>query len=155
MSGSAGGVRAVRDRRAPPRHAWPQGRRHEGSSQGCQAAAHGSTPAPAGRTQQAAPAGPRPPSRLAVTAGTLRGATLPLGSQPILLGRSPGCSLVLDDDYSSSRHAKIYTQSGRWYVEDLGSTNGTYVNESRISGTVEIAPGTPVRIGQTVVELQG
>ncbi|BDZ42093.1 hypothetical protein GCM10025865_13920 [Paraoerskovia sediminicola] len=90
-----------------------------------------------------------------MTAGTLRGATLPLGSQPILLGRSPGCSLVLDDDYSSSRHAKIYTQSGRWYVEDLGSTNGTYVNESRISGTVEIAPGTPVRIGQTVVELQG
>ncbi|ROS75577.1 FHA domain-containing protein [Cellulomonas sp. PhB143] len=109
--------------------------------------------APAAATP--APSVPRGPSRLVVTAGQLRGTSLPLSSQTIMLGRSPGCTLVLDDAFSSSRHARIFPHEGRWYLEDLGSTNGTYINDERISGTVEISQGTPVRIGRTVVELQG
>ncbi|MFI2104520.1 FHA domain-containing protein [Isoptericola sp. NPDC019693] len=95
------------------------------------------------------------PTRLVVTAGPLTGTTLPLSSASILIGRSPGCTLVLDDDYSSSRHARIFPQGDQWYVEDLGSTNGTFIGDSQVSGPQPLAPGVGVRIGQSVVELQG
>jgi len=108
----------------------------------------------------AAPAAPAPsrrsgPTRLVVTSGPLTGTTLPLSSASILIGRSPGCTLVLDDDYSSSRHARIFPQGDQWYVEDLGSTNGTFIGDSQVSGPQPLAPGVGVRIGQSVVELQG
>lgn len=109
-----------------------------------------SAPAPA-------PAKPRrsAPTRLVVTEGPLRGTTLPLGNSAVLIGRAPSCTLVLDDDYSSSQHARVFQQDGTWYVEDMGSTNGTFVDDRRVSGTVEVRPGTPIRIGQSVIELQG
>lgn len=94
------------------------------------------------------------PTRLVVTAGPLRGTALPLVTSAILIGRAPSCTLVLDDGYSSSRHARIFPQNGTWYLEDLGSTNGTFVNDQRVEGIVALGPGTPVRIGQSVVELQ-
>ncbi|GAA1864126.1 FHA domain-containing protein FhaB/FipA [Myceligenerans crystallogenes] len=95
------------------------------------------------------------PSRLVVVAGPLTGTTIPLTQSGILIGRAPSCTLVLDDDYSSSRHARIYPQGNQWYVEDLGSTNGTYMNDQRIQGTVPLPAGVGVQIGQSVVELQG
>ncbi len=94
------------------------------------------------------------PSRLRVTGGPLNGTTLPLGESAILIGRSAACTLVLDDDYSSNRHARIFPQDGRWYVEDLGSTNGTFMGRDRIGDPVVMGLGQPVRIGQTVIELQ-
>ncbi|MBL0888752.1 FHA domain-containing protein FhaB/FipA [Myceligenerans indicum] len=102
-------------------------------------------------------AGPRSgaPTRLVVVAGPLTGTTIPLTQSGILIGRAPSCTLVLDDDYSSSRHARIYPQGNQWYVEDLGSTNGTYMNDQRIQGIVPMPPGVGVQIGQSVVELQG
>ncbi|MFE6968152.1 FHA domain-containing protein [Isoptericola sp. NPDC057653] len=116
-------------------------------------AAPAATPAGAA----AAPAPPRRsgPTRLVVTTGPLTGTTLPLTSASILIGRSPGCTLVLDDDYSSSRHARIFPQGDQWYVEDLGSTNGTFIGDAQVSGPQPLAPGVGVRIGQSVVELQG
>lgn len=106
-----------------------------------------------------APAAAKPrrsgPTRLVLTEGPLRGTTLPLGGSAVLIGRAPSCTLVLDDDYSSSQHARVFQQDGLWYVEDLGSTNGTFVDDRRITGTVEVRPGTPIRIGQSVIELQG
>jgi hypothetical protein len=94
------------------------------------------------------------PSRLVVTEGPLRGTIVPLGSSSVLIGRAPGCTLVLDDDYSSSRHARIFPQGGQWFVEDLGSTNGTFVADQRVEAPTPVPTGTPVRVGQSVLELQ-
>lgn len=112
----------------------------------------------AGKGGQAGPAGaPAPsrrgPTRLVVTEGPLRGTIIPLGAAPVLLGRAPGCTLVLDDDYSSSRHARLYPQGEEWFVEDLGSTNGTYLGEYRVQTPMRVPMGTAVRIGQNVMEL--
>ena len=94
------------------------------------------------------------PRRLVVTAGPLRGTTLPLTSSAILVGRAPSCTLVLDDDYSSSRHARLFPQDGEWFVEDLGSTNGTFVGKERVTEPVALRVGSQVRVGQSVLELQ-
>ena len=62
---------------------------------------------------------------------------------------------MLDDDYASGRHARIYpTDSGAWMVEDLRSTNGTYLGATRLTEPREVASGSVLRIGQTVLELQ-
>lgn len=98
---------------------------------------------PAGRT-----------ARLLVTDGTLRGRSLPLGTSAAVLGRAPTSTLVIEDDFASNRHARIFPREGGWWVEDLGSTNGTYVDGKRIDQPVELTPGREVRIGQTVIELQ-
>ena len=100
------------------------------------------------------PRGTSGPTRLVVTEGPLRGTTLPLGSSAVLVGRAPSCTLVLDDDYSSSRHARIFPQGDQWFVEDLGSTNGTFVGEQRVEGPTPVPTGTAVRIGQSILELQ-
>ncbi|MGL5909611.1 MAG: FHA domain-containing protein, partial [Phycicoccus sp.] len=72
-----------------------------------------------------------------------------------LIGRSPECALVLDDDYASGRHARIYEETdGRWMVEDLRSTNGTFLGATRLTTPSEVAAGSILRIGQTVLELQ-
>jgi hypothetical protein len=97
---------------------------------------------------------PPPPRTLVVTAGSLKGTTIALGSAPILIGRAPECTLVLEDDYASGRHARLSLQHGTWMVEDLGSTNGTFLGRNRVQDPVPIAPGAPVRIGRTVLELR-
>lgn len=118
------------------------------------------TPGPAARPAADQPrAAPIPkretgPRRLAVTAGPLRGTTLPLGATAILVGRAPSNTLVLDDDYSSSRHARLYPQDGQWYVEDLGSTNGTFLGRDRVTAPTPVRPGAQIRVGQTTIELQ-
>ncbi|HLT83974.1 MAG TPA: FHA domain-containing protein [Phototrophicaceae bacterium] len=94
------------------------------------------------------------PTRLVVTQGPLTGSTLPLGPSAIIIGRSPASTLVLDDDYASGRHARFFPQDGAWWVEDLGSTNGTFVGDQRLTQPVQLSAGTPVRVGQTVIELQ-
>ncbi|RYV51839.1 FHA domain-containing protein FhaB/FipA [Pengzhenrongella frigida] len=118
----------------------------------------GRTPTPAGGTAALAPPTPArrdaAPTRLVVTEGPLRGTTLPLTTSAILIGRAPSCTLVLDDDYSSSRHARIFPQGTGWFVEDLGSTNGTFLDTTKVERPTPIPPGAHVRIGQSVVELQ-
>ncbi|WP_341359727.1 FHA domain-containing protein [Georgenia sp. M64] len=102
----------------------------------------------------ARPAARNGPSRLVVTQGPLAGTTIPLGASSILVGRAAACTLVLDDDYSSNRHARFFPKDDGWWVEDLRSTNGTYVNGERLDQPVPLPVGTPVRIGQTLVELR-
>ncbi|MGP4087788.1 FHA domain-containing protein FhaB/FipA [Streptomyces sp. KR55] len=95
------------------------------------------------------------PTKLVVTEGTLTGTTVALQGQTITLGRAHDSTIVLDDDYASSRHARIYPdRDGQWIVEDLGSTNGTYLDRSRLTTPTPIALGAPIRIGKTVIELR-
>ncbi|HNM98374.1 MAG TPA: FHA domain-containing protein, partial [Marmoricola sp.] len=63
-------------------------------------------------------------------------------------------AIRLDDDYVSTRHAWIARTDTQWYVEDLGSTNGTYVGSTRITQPTSISLGTQVRIGKTILELR-
>ncbi|MEU3441187.1 FHA domain-containing protein [Streptomyces griseoincarnatus] len=95
------------------------------------------------------------PTKLVVTEGTLTGTTVALQGQTITLGRAHDSTIVLDDDYASSRHARIYPdRDGQWIVEDLGSTNGTYLDRTRLTTPTPISLGAPIRIGKTVIELR-
>ncbi|SDK54316.1 FHA domain-containing protein FhaB/FipA [Streptomyces indicus] len=131
-------------------------------------ARRGADARPAQGGRQAAPAPPRQqggggrqrrgaPTKLVVSEGTLSGTTVALQGQTITLGRAHDSTIVLDDDYASSRHARIYPDSGnagQWIVEDLGSTNGTYLDRTRLTTPTPIPLGAPIRIGKTVIELR-
>ncbi|QEU93082.1 FHA domain-containing protein FhaB/FipA [Streptomyces kanamyceticus] len=95
------------------------------------------------------------PSKLVVSEGILAGTTVALQGQTISLGRAHDSTIVLDDDYASSRHARIYPdRDGQWIVEDLGSTNGTYLDRTRLTTPTPVPLGAPIRIGKTVIELR-
>lgn len=97
------------------------------------------------------------PTLLVVTEGPLAGTSLPLRGQAILIGRNPECALVLDDDYASGRHCRIYQDpSARegWLVEDLGSTNGTFIGREKLTSPQPAEVGTALRIGKTVLEFR-
>lgn len=91
---------------------------------------------------------------LVVTEGALAGTRISLGSQPVLIGRADDSTLVLTDDYASSRHARLSPRGPDWFVEDLGSTNGTYLDRSKVTTAVRVPIGTPVHVGKTVIELR-
>ena len=98
--------------------------------------------------------GQRGPRALVVTAGPLTGTKITLGDQPILIGRADDSTLVLDDDYASTRHARVALRGTDWYVEDLGSTNGTYLDRAKVTAPLRVPLGVPIRIGKTVIELR-
>jgi pSer/pThr/pTyr-binding forkhead associated (FHA) protein len=119
------------------------------------------------RQQQARPRPPAPPARpprprtprsapqqLLVTAGALAGTSLGLADQQITIGRANDATLVLNDDYASTRHARLFPQDGQWIVEDLGSTNGTYLDRQKVTQPTPVPVGVPIRIGKTVMELR-
>ena len=114
------------------------------------------TDRPAPRRNPVRPSQPVAPqaTRLVVTEGRLSGTTIPLSTSAVLIGRAPACTLVLDDDYASGRHARVFYDDKSWFVEDLGSTNGTHVNGERITAPNQLQAGTQLRIGTTVLELR-
>ncbi|WP_449374751.1 FHA domain-containing protein FhaB/FipA [Arthrobacter psychrolactophilus] len=81
--------------------------------------------------------------QLVVTEGPLAGTTLELSGTPILLGRAQDATLVLEDDYASGRHARLFPQGTRWFVEDLGSTNGTFLGGSALTRALPVELGVP------------
>jgi pSer/pThr/pTyr-binding forkhead associated (FHA) protein len=94
------------------------------------------------------------PQQLLVTAGGLAGTSVGLADQQITIGRANDATLVLDDDYASTRHARLFPQDGQWIVEDLGSTNGTYLDRQKVTQPTPVPVGVPIRIGKTVLELR-
>ena len=92
--------------------------------------------------------------QLVVTAGALAGTRITLGESPITIGRAEDSTLVITDDYASARHARIVPQAGQWLLEDLGSTNGTYLGNAKVTGPTPVPLGVPIRIGRTSIELR-
>ena len=111
-------------------------------------------PAKASRAARPGRPGRGTPQRLLVTAGGLAGTSIGLTDQQITIGRSNDATLVLNDDYASTRHARLFPQDGQWIVEDLGSTNGTYLDRQKVTQPTPVPPGVPIRIGKTVLELR-
>ena len=112
------------------------------------------------RTRAAAPAPARPPARqqkktpkkLTVVEGdNLKNKTFELGSE-LIIGRSEKCHVILEDPYVSQMHARVFARDDGFAVEDLGSTNGTYLNRTRVTGPRVIQRGDRVKIGKTVLE---
>ena len=123
-------------------------------------------PSAVGVPSAAAPRAPAPPKaagatpgrsaarRLVVTEGALAGTTIGLGEGPVTLGRADDSTLVLTDDYASTRHARLVPGDGTWLVEDLGSTNGTYLGDAKVVRPTPVPLGSPIRIGKTVLVLR-
>lgn len=104
---------------------------------------------------------PKPPARrrgmpthVVVVEGSNVGARAELNAAPVLIGRGTDAAIRLDDDYVSTRHARIASSGDAWYVEDLGSTNGTYVGPTRLTEPLAATSGMQVRVGKTVLELR-
>ena len=120
-------------------------------------------PAPA-RGQASAPRPPAPARggggrrsqarRLVVVEGPLTGTSVTLGEAPVTLGRADDSTVVLTDDYASGKHARLVPVEGAWQLEDLGSTNGTYLGGSKVTAPMPVPLGTPIKIGKTVMELR-
>jgi len=116
-------------------------------------------PVAAGTTVAAAPAPSRQPSGPAPTKvkvldpATRRGQVFEVTDE-VTVGRAAGCGISLDDDtYVSQLHARLFRRDGTIYVEDLGSTNGTYLNKKKVSGPQALHRGDRVAIGRTVLEV--
>ena len=108
------------------------------------------------RTKAPKPAKPRKgvPTQVVIVEGGNKGEAISLDEAPLLIGRGNDAAIRLDDDYVSTRHARIADSGEQWFVEDLGSTNGTYVGTTRITQPTALQLGTQVRIGKTILELR-
>ncbi|PKQ36310.1 MAG: FHA domain-containing protein [Actinobacteria bacterium HGW-Actinobacteria-11] len=117
------------------------------------------TPAPAAKPASARPStGPATVAtakRLVITSGPKAGLELPLSADSLTIGRSSESALVIRDDYTSSHHARLMLRGDAWAIQDLDSTNGTYVAGQRVSGSpVALSLGTPIKVGATTFELR-
>ena len=96
----------------------------------------------------------KPPTQLVVRAENGKKLSSHNLKEPLQIGRAEACHVRLDDRYSSQFHARLYPKDGTWFLEDLGSTNGTYLNRQRVQGTHELHAGDQIRIGRTTLELR-
>ena len=110
--------------------------------------------APKARRQPKQKARKGSPTHVLVVDGSNKGERADLAEAPILIGRGADAAIRLDDDYVSTRHARIAASGDQWFVEDLGSTNGTYIGSARITQPTTLTLGTQVRIGKTLLELR-
>jgi hypothetical protein len=112
------------------------------------------TPAPASSIEQATAASA---NRIVITAGPRAGLEIPLGTEPLTIGRSAESGLVIRDDYTSSHHARLVRYADQWMIQDLDSTNGTFHDGAKVTpnSPVAVRIGAPITVGQTTFELRG
>jgi len=108
----------------------------------------------AGASRRSRPGAPGVPQQLVIEMPpNRRGARFELSGPELTIGRAGGCHITLPDDtFASTLHARVFDRNGAVYVEDLGSTNGTYVNGNRLAAPVLLRPGDRVQVGTTVLE---
>jgi pSer/pThr/pTyr-binding forkhead associated (FHA) protein len=94
------------------------------------------------------------PTQLVVHVPDSRPKVIELSDSPVLFGRSPSCTVRLEDPYVSDDHARIYQSDGSWMVADLKSTNGTFLNRVKVTSPSQIAAGDQLGIGKTIVEVR-
>ncbi|MDO9396528.1 MAG: FHA domain-containing protein, partial [Herbiconiux sp.] len=111
-------------------------------------------PAPGTELSGPPPATTANASRLVITSGTNSGSEIPLGTEPLTIGRSSDSSVVIRDDYTSTHHARLMVWGEEWVIQDLDSTNGTFLDGQRVSSPVHVPLNTPIRIGATSFELR-
>lgn len=93
------------------------------------------------------------PGGIEILDGPLAGATMALSGADIVIGRAPDCTIVLTDDYVSSKHTRLRRVDNVWFVEDLSSTNGTWVNRARITSATPLSVGMVINVGRTPVKV--
>jgi len=93
-------------------------------------------------------------SRIVITSGPKAGLELPLGTEPLTIGRSSESGLVIRDDYTSSHHARLVLWGDQWMIQDLDSTNGTWHAGVRVSAPTPVTVGAPIKVGATTFELR-
>jgi pSer/pThr/pTyr-binding forkhead associated (FHA) protein len=106
------------------------------------------------RTEPAAPDIPPGLSGVVMHRDGERTKTVRVSGAAMVVGRDPGCELHVDDTYASQQHARLFGKGGAWFVEDLGSTNGTFVNDQRLVAPAMVQAGDRIRVGTTVLELR-
>jgi hypothetical protein len=94
------------------------------------------------------------PRLVSIAQGAQAGQSGDLSDGMVMIGRGADCHLILDDDYVSTRHARVVNGNEGTYVEDLGSTNGTYVNGQRITAPTTVTLSDTIRIGKTILKLE-
>lgn len=118
-------------------------------------AAPASAPAPTEPVARAEPAASSDtPRRLVITSGPREGMEIDLPAEQLTIGRSSESGLVIRDDYTSTHHARLMLWDANWVIQDLDSTNGTFLDGTRVSLPTAVPPGTPVTIGTTTFELR-
>ncbi len=114
-----------------------------------------SAPRPASSPATSGPATSSSVTRLVITSGPKAGMDIPLGAEPLTIGRSSESGLVIRDDYTSSHHARLILRGGTWTIQDLDSTNGTFLDGKRLTGSpAAVSIGTPIKVGATTFELR-
>ncbi len=93
------------------------------------------------------------PGSVTIADGPQAGVGATLHEEPVVIGRGSDCQIRLDDDYSSTRHSRLFLSEGQWWVEDLGSTNGTYLDGQRVTRPVPAEIGGSIRIGRTTLNI--
>lgn len=93
-----------------------------------------------------------PPKLKVVEPAHMAGQVFALGDE-LTVGRAAGCQITLDDTYASQLHARIFTRDDQLYVEDLGSTNGTYLNRRKVAAPMVVSRGDQIQIGSTIMEV--
>lgn len=116
------------------------------------------TPSAAPAATPASPAAPATPSeparRLVITSGAKEGLELPLDGDQLTIGRSADSGLVIRDDYTSTHHARLMLWDSTWMLQDLDSTNGTFLKGKKVGAPTAVPLNTPVSIGTTTFELR-
>jgi pSer/pThr/pTyr-binding forkhead associated (FHA) protein len=113
-------------------------------------------PRPTAQPQRPVVTAPPAVSRglLIVVSGALAGQRLDLGAQPVSIGKGPSTLQITDDPTVSTRHAEISLAQGAFVLTDLGSTNGTFVNNQRITHPARLSDGDLLRFGNTQMKFR-